>query len=233
VAVERVDPSGVITTFAGSTTCGYADSPTPLKAQFSSIAGLGQDSSGNLFVADSGNQRIRKISVDGIVTTVAGNGKTGTLVQGSVATASPLNSPADVGVDGAGNLYIADRYSYSILKVGPDGFISTFAGTSFGYTGDGGPANLARIGIPQAVKVDAGGAVWIADSQFHVIRKVAPDGTISTAAGTGTAGFTSDDNPGWASQLSVPNGLAIGPDGVYFSDGGNGRVRLLRAVTAP
>jgi hypothetical protein len=128
---------------------------------------------------------------------------------------------------------IADRNSYTIRKVGPGGLISTFAGTSYGYTGDGGPATLARIGIPQAVKVDAGGTVWISDSQFHVIRKVTPDGTISTVAGTGTAGFTSDDSPGWSSRVSTPTGLAIGPNGVYFSDSGNGRVRVLRAVTAP
>ena len=149
------------------------------------------------------------------------------------ATESPLNSPGDVAVDAAGNLYIADRNSYTVRRVTPDGSISTFAGTSYGNTGNGGPATLAKIGSPQAVKVDASGTVWITDSQNHVVRRVTPDGTISTAAGTGTAGFNSDDSPGWSSQLNAPNGLAVGPNGVYISDGGNGRVRWLSPVTAP
>ena len=204
--------------FAGSN-CGYADATTPAKALFSTLGGLAFDGAGNLFVADSGNQRVREVAADGTVSTVAGNGRP--------ATSSPIYTPSDVAVDAAGNLYIADRYNYCIRKVTPDGIIATVAGTPqvFGNMGDGGPATLARLGTPLAVKVDADGSLWVADSN-HVVRRVAPDGIISTVAGTGSPGFASE-GPAWASALFTPSGLAVTPNGVYVADSGSGRVRLL------
>jgi M6 family metalloprotease-like protein len=227
--VRKVDPAGAISVYAGSGTCGFADNSNPVKAQFSAIAGMTIDPAGNLYVADPTNQRVRKIDLDGSVTTVAGTGKSGAPIDGGPATSSPLNGPSDVAMDAAGNLYISDRSNYCVRMVTPDGTISTIAGipTKSGYSGDGGPATHAQFGSVSAVKVDANGYIWVADSSYHVVRSIAPDGTIRTVTGTGTVGASAGDGPAWAMQLNGPSGLAIGPNGVYVSDTGNGRVRLL------
>jgi M6 family metalloprotease-like protein len=227
--VRKVDPTGVISIYAGSSSCGFADNASAVKAQFSVLAGMAIDAVGNLYVADPSNQRVRKIGLDGSVTTVAGTGKSGAPVDGGPATSSPLNGPSDVAVDAAGNLYIADRSNYCVRMVTPDGTISTIAGipTKSGYSGDSGPATHALFGSVSAVKVDANGYIWVADSSYHVVRSIAPDGTIRTVTGTGTLGALAGVGPAWAMQLNGPSGLAIGPNGVYVSDTGNGRVRLL------
>ena len=127
----------------------------------------------------------------------------------------------------------------SVRKVTPDGVGSNFAGTprTFGYTGDTGPADRARFGLLQSAKIDSTGTLWVADVTYHVIRKITPDGIISTVAGTGSAGAAGTDGPAWASPLNAPYGLAIGPNGVYVADSANGRVACLypchRANTAP
>ena len=122
------------------------------------------DAAGNLYIADSGNNSIRKVAPNGTITTVAGNGTQGYSGDGGPATSAELNYPYGVAVDAAGNLYIADTSNYRVRKVTPDGTITTVAGNGTeGYSGDGGPATSAGLGMPQGVAVDAAGNLYIAD----------------------------------------------------------------------
>jgi sugar lactone lactonase YvrE len=225
--IRKIDSSGTISLLAGSY-YGYADSTTPAKVMFAGLGGIALDSAGNLYVADTGNQRIRKISPTGAVITVAGTGATGMPVDGVPATESPLNSPSDVAIDAGGNLYIADRNSYCVRKVTPGGTITTFAGTPkvYGNSGDGGPAASARFGTVESVKLAPDGSVWVSDSSFNVVRRIDPAGIITTVAGSGSPGFAVD-GPAWAAQLLTPTGLAVTTNGVYIADSGSARVLLL------
>jgi myo-inositol-hexaphosphate 3-phosphohydrolase/sugar lactone lactonase YvrE len=167
--------------------------------------------------------------LSGVVTNVAGTGAAGFAGDGGAATAARLASPRHLVMAGDGSLYIADGGNHRIRRIAPDGTISTVAGTgTAGSSGDGGPATAAAINTPHAVAVDAAGNLFIADSMSARIRKVTPDGTITTVAGTGVEGFSGDGGSGTAAKLRNPKGLEIGPDGaLYISDGLNHRVRRL------
>ncbi len=172
-----------INTYAGNGTAGFSgDSGAPTSAQLSSPLGLAFDSSGNLYIADSVNQRVRKIS-GGIITTVAGNGTEGYSGDGKAATSAELFGPSGVAVDSSGNLYIADTNNHVIRMVSTSGTITTIAGDNTGgYIGDGGPAIDAELEFPTGVAVDSSGNVYIADSGNRVIREIS-GGNINTIAG--------------------------------------------------
>jgi uncharacterized protein (TIGR03437 family) len=172
-----------INTYAGNGTAGFSgDGGAPASAQFSSPLGLTFDSSGNLYIVDSVNQRIRKIS-GGVISTVAGNGTGGYSGDGKAATSAELLSPSAVAVDSSGNLYIADTFNHVIREVATNGNISTIAGNNTGgYAGDGGAATVAELEFPSGVAVDSSGNVYIADSGNNVIREVSA-GTINTIVG--------------------------------------------------
>ncbi|MEZ4732369.1 MAG: hypothetical protein R3E79_35090 [Caldilineaceae bacterium] len=160
------------------------------------------DSSGNLYIADSFNYRIRKVDRSGAIFTVAGNGTRGAGGDGGPATDAQFNIPWGVTVDNSGNLYIADRYSSRIRKVDSSGTISTVAGNgTSGYSGDGGPAASAQLREPMGVTVDGSGNLYIADAINNRIRKVDSSGTISTVAGNGTSGYSGDGGPATSAQL--------------------------------
>jgi len=137
--------------------------------------------------ADTGAHRIRKITPDGKIQTIAGNGVVGFKGDGGPATAAELSIPQSLAIDANGNLYIADPPEHTIRKINPAGVITTFAGTpgGYGFAGDGGPANQARLYLPRAVAVDGGGNVWIADSANGRIREVTSNGVITTASDSG------------------------------------------------
>ncbi|MEP6714464.1 MAG: hypothetical protein ABJC09_02755 [Terriglobia bacterium] len=225
--IRKVTPAGIITTIAGNGTQGYSgDGNQAASAQLNNPWGVAVDSGGNVYIADKGNNRIRKVAAGGVITTVAGNGSQGYLGDGGPSTSSQLSAPNDVAVDGAGNLYVADLGNYRIRKVNPVGIITTVAGNGNSiYSDDGGPATSADL-YPTAVALDGGGNLYIAESQFFRIRKVTIVGIISTVAGNGFASFSGDGGPATSAQLFGPLGLAVDSGGnLYFSEHNGSRIR--------
>jgi RHS repeat-associated protein len=184
-------------------------------------------SDGSLYIADTGNHRIRRVGVNGIITTVAGSGPTGFNAPGDFsgdggpATEARLNAPVAVAASPDGSLYIADRNNHRVRRVGPDGIVTTVTGTGeAGFSGDGGPATEARLNGPSAVAVGPNGVVYIADQLNRRLRGVGPDGIITTVAGTGASGFAGDGGQAAEAQLSTPRDVAVASDGsLYIADG--------------
>ena len=216
--------NGVIATVAGGG-ASLGDNGPATSAQLALPYGIAVDSGGNLYVADWGNNRIRKVS-NGVITTVAGNGTRGFSGDNGLATAAQLANPQGIAVDSAGNLYIADFGNASIRKVS-NGIITTVAGNGTpGFSGDNGPATSAQLYLPYGVAVDSAGNLYIGDSGNNRIRKVS-NGVIATVAGNGTFGFSGDNGPATSAQLANPYGVAIDSAGnLYIGDSGNSRIRV-------
>ncbi len=237
--VRKVNAAtGIISAFAGSTTGGFAgDGAAATSAQLHSPSAVTLDSAGNVYIADTANNRIRKVNTSGIITTVAGSSavSTGLIGDGGLATSAILNSPRGVMVDSSGNLYIADSGNNRVRKVGTNGIINTIAGNgttgTVGMVGDGGPAINASLSVPVGMALDSSGNLYIADSGDNLIRKVTTNGNISSIAGNGESGYSpGDENLAIYAELNEPEGLAVdGSGNVYFSDTGN---EVIREVTA-
>ncbi len=228
--VRRIDPAGMITTIAGTGEAGFSGDGGPATAaRFAAPTGVAADAAGNLYVADFFNHRVRRIAPDGSISTIAGTGQSGFAGDGGPATAARLNLPYALALDSTGNVYVADRDNHRVRRIGPNGIITTFAGSGeAGFSGDGGPAAAARLNAPQGVAVDAAGNLYVADFLNHRVRRIAPEGSISTIAGTGEAGDSGDGGPATAAQLNRPIGVAVGPAGeVYVADSTNRRVRRI------
>ena len=223
--------SGIITTVAGNGNGTYSgDGGAATSASFFP-AGVAVDASGNLFIADYLNNRIRKVSAGGIITTVAGTGTQGFSGDGGPAISAELNKPNGVAVDASGNLFIADDYNQRIRKVSAGGIITTVAGDGTqGFSGDGGPATAASFYYPSWVTVDASGNIFIADTANCRIRKVSAGGIITTVAGNGTQAFSGDGGPAIAASLFEPHGLAVDASGnLFIADADNQRIREVSA----
>lgn len=204
------------------------DNRQALTAQLWAPNGLAFDAVGNLYIADTANHRVRKVTPAGVITTVAGNGISGLNGDGGPATQASLHSPYALVFDSAGNLYIADTSNHKIRKVAPDGIITTFAGNGQdGFGGDGGKATDARLNLPVGLAVDAGGNLLIADSANNRVRKVnASDGTIVTVAGNGSPGAAGDGGAATAAQLSQPVSVALDRNGnLFIADASNFLIR--------
>jgi trimeric autotransporter adhesin len=234
--VRKVTSAGLITTVAGNQNAGFSgDNGPALQASMSSPSSVAVGADGSIYIADFGNARIRKVTPDGIISTIAGNGIQGTAGDGGPATKASLWGPQQIALDGAGNVYVADELNSAIRKITPAGIMTTVAGTlgSGGYSGDGGPATKARLGDPSGVAVDAAGNLYIADANSDVIREVsASTGNISTIAGTGQAGFSGDGGPALAATFSNLKNVAVDSSGnVFVVDGDSNRIRRVSAGT--
>jgi sugar lactone lactonase YvrE len=222
--------SGTITTIAGTGAAGFSgDGGAATSAMLNLPTAVAVDAAGNLYIADTNNHRIRKITGT-TMTTVAGNGEQLYLNDGVAATQTGLDSPGGIAVDAAGNLYIADTRNQRVRKVTlSSGLISTVAGNgtkSFG--GDGGMASSASLATPRGVAVTPDGSIYLADSDNHRIRNVNVSGAISTAAGDGAQGFSGDTGPANLAMLDTPHAVAISSSGTAaISDTNNQRVRTI------
>ncbi len=221
-----LSPSAIISTIAGNGTAGFSgDGGAATSAALQDPQGVAVDSAGNVYFGDTTNQRVRKVTPDGIISTVAGNGIRGYSGDGGAATSAQLDYPFGVAVDSAGNLFITSVTA--IRRVTPGGIISTVAGNgTLGYSGDGGPATSAQLNSPYGVTVDSAGNLFISDTGNAVVRKVTPGGVISTYAGTGTNGYSGDGGQATQAQLSFPNGLAVDRAGdLFFAESINSIIR--------
>ena len=233
--IRKVTPNGTISTVAGNGSAGFSgDNGPAVNAQINTPTGVFADGSGNLYIADVGNQRIRKVDSAGIITTLAGNGAKAYGGDGGPAINASFYNAVRVAVDPSGNVLVADQSNHRIRRITPSGTITTFAGNGAGtpangaFSGDGGPATSASLNNPTALAVDAAGVVYIADQFNQRIRKVAVDGTITTIAGTGTAGFAGDGGPAAAALLNYPGGITVDAAGnLYFNDDINYRTRQI------
>ena len=236
--VRKITAStGNITTFAGMGPShqGYdGDGGPAIAATLYNPYSVAVDATENVYIADSQNKVIRKVTAStGIITTIAGNGVEGYSGDGGPATSAQLFLPQGVAVDGSGNVYIADNGSHVVRMVTTSsGNITTLAGNgTAGFGGDGGPATSATFSSPQGLAVDVSGNVYVADAANNVVRKInASTGNISTVAGNGAQGYSGDGGPAIAAKLFAPVGVALdGSGNLYIADDNS----VIRKVTKP
>jgi len=222
--IRKVTPAGVVTTLAGSAGQNGSADGTGAAASFSYPSGVAVDGAGNVYVADSDNNTIRKVTAAEVVTTLAGSVGLSGSADGTGAAAR-FSYPTGVAVDGAGNVYVADYYNDTIRKVTPAGVVTTLAGTAGQYGSADGTGATARFSYPTGVAVDGAGNVYVADSDNNTIRKVTPAGVVTTLAGSsGQQG--SADGTGAAASFYNPRGVAVdGSGNVYVADSDNNTIR--------
>jgi uncharacterized repeat protein (TIGR01451 family) len=235
--IRMVATDGTISTVAGSGSGGYSGDGGPaIHAGLQAPQGVAVDTAGNIYIADTYNQVIRMVGLDGNISTVAGTAHTtGFSGDGGPAVNAQFSTPMSVAVDAAGNVYIADYSNNRIRKLlVADGTISTVAGNgSNSDSGDGGAATLASLHTPHGVAVDAAGNIYIATVGSKVRKVSAADGTISTLAGTGVPGYSGDGGLATSAQLSQPSAVAVSASGeVYIADTGNSVIRMVTPAGA-
>jgi RHS repeat-associated protein len=242
--IRRVTPDGIINTVVGTGVAGFSGDGGPAReARLLGPYGLAFGPDGSLYISERGNRRIRRVAADGIISTVAGNGvvcspQTNPCGDGGTALAASLIDPWDVTVSPDGSLYIADAGAGRIRRVGPDGILRTVAGrgtaAGCGFSGDGGPATNACLNLPTGVAVGSDGTLYIADQINQRIRRVGPDGIITTMAGTGQncnphTDPCGDGGPATQARFHDPFDLTLGPDGsLYVAEEQNDRLRVIR-----
>jgi uncharacterized protein (TIGR03437 family) len=235
--VRRVDSNGTITTVAGNGVAAYSGDGGPaVNASLHDPTGVAVDSAGNLYIADAFNDRIRKVDLNGVITTIAGTGVGGLGGDGAAATTAMLDCPTRIAFDAFGNLFIADQCNHRIRKVDRNGIITTVAGSGTpgaalgGFSGDGGAATAAQFKHPTAVTIDNGGNMYITDQLNNRVRRVDRNGIVTTVAGSGVQGFSGDGGPATAAALSTPGAVAVDAAGtLYVADNVNNRIRRVGA----
>ncbi len=227
--IRRVDSSGIISTFAGSGVVGFeGDGGEATAAQFRSPQDVAFGPDGSFYISDSVNRRIRKITPDGIIQTIAGNGGFGSLGDGGPALQASFSSPEGIDVDDAGNIYIADPIAQVVRKVDTNGIITRFAGGG-SLNADGIPALDAQFGNPMDVSITASGAFLIPDRRANKIRMVSPNGIISTVAGNGVFGFGGDGGLATGAKFAQPIHAVMDRHGnILITDSQNHRIRRVK-----
>lgn len=235
--IRKVGPDGIIqTAVSGKAASSVFQKPDPdqipaTRAHLLFPEGIAADREGGFFVADTSDRLVRKVTAAGQISTVAGKTPVANRISlsgdGGPGPKAELSFPTGLVVNSAGDLFIADTENHRIRKLGRDGNITTIAGTGTpGFSGDGGPATQAQLYEPWGLALDSKGDLFIADASNHRIRKMAPDGKISTVAGTGTAGLSGDEGPAAAAQLNHPLAVAVDSrDNLFIVDQLNYRVR--------
>lgn len=241
--VRKVTRDGVISTVAGggspnsclpsTALANVGDHGPGVDAVLCQPHGLAIDGQGNLYIADTANNRIRKLDRNGIISTVAGTGQAGQGRDGQPAGEAQLNAPEGLALDKEGELFIADSGNDIVRKIRADGTIVTVAGDgNAGYSGDRGPGPKAQLNLPLGLAVDDFDNLYIADAANNSIRKVDLSGTITTLAGNGRPAWSGDNSLASAAELSQPVGLAVGKSSeLYVADEGNNRIRLIHLTS--
>ena len=233
--VSKVNTAGIITRFAGDGTLtpGFSgDGDLAIHALLNYPTGVASDALGNVYITDRENHRIRKVSVSGTISTIAGNGFPGFFGEGVPATAAEMASPGDLFIDVAGNIYFSDNGNSRVRKINAAGIITTIAGDgTVGMGLEGVPATSTPVREVAGVCADAAGNVYIAEVYYNRIRKISPAGIITTVAGTGTAGYSGDGTPATAARLNNPACVRLNPSGeLLISDVQNHRIRKVDAA---
>ena len=242
VRVRKIDTTtGIIDTVAGNGGFGFGgDNGPAVDAQFESPQYAVVDAAGNIYIADRGNDRVRKVDTAGIITTAAGNGTSTFGGDTGPAINAQLRRPSGVVVDDSGTIFIADHLNHRIRKIDPTGIITTIAGrfgdgvlaNSGGFSGDGGPAVDAQLSSPYGLALDSTGTLFIADENNNRIRKIDANGIITTVVGDGTLGFGGDDGPATEAQMRRPGAIAFdASDNLYIADTSNHRIRRVDQAT--
>lgn len=220
--IRKITPAGIMSTVAGADAAGFADG-TSGAARFRLPWRSAVDAAGNIIVADRDNHRIRKITPDGMVSTIAGTGTAG-FADGDKNTAQ-FNQPLDVAVDATGNIYVADNLNHRIRKIDPDGNVTTLAGDGTAAYADG-TGTAAKLRNPSGITLDAEGNVLVADRLNHRIRKITPQGVVTTLAGEGISGFRDGDAS--LARFADPYGIAVDKNGnIIIADLNNAKIRKL------
>ena len=224
--VIRVDPTGDVTTVAGTGERGHSgDGGSATQATLGVPWDVAVDAGGSLYISE-GN-RIRKVDTSGIISSIAGTGEKGFSGDGGPASEARINDARGIAVDNDGNVYFVDRGNARVRRIDTSGVITTIAGNGeVGYSGDGGTATDASLNKPEHLWVDAWGNIYVADTYNSRVRRIGIDGTITTVAGNGNKSFTGDGGLAMKAGLSKFSGVVIGPDGaLYIADSGHNRIR--------
>jgi uncharacterized protein (TIGR03437 family) len=226
--VRRVGPTGTISNFAGGGSTASGDNGPADQARLSFPSGIARDNAGNVYIADRNNHRIRRVSPDGVISTIAGTGEAGISGDGGDAKRARLNLPSSVAIDG-NVLYIADTGNHAIRRVQSSGVIDTLAGTGEpGYDGDNLAGVRSRLNTPSYVIADRQGGILVADTGNHRIRRFLPSGRLINVAGTGKAASEGDGGPAIDAAVWRPRGLALDDSGaLYFTEIESGRIRRI------
>jgi len=228
--VRKIDPNGVISSIAGNGKFTYSgDGGAAVSSELNGPTGVFSDHQGNVYITDIGNGRVREITTQGNIITIAGNGSYGFSGDGGPATAASFKDPTGIVSDDSGNVYITDVFNNRVRRINRNGIITTIAGNGIaGYSGDGGPATLAALYYPTGVTIDNLGNIYVADEDNNRIRKISTGGIITTVAGNGMASYSGDGGAATLAGLNFPAGVTVDKmNNLYIADANNNCVRIV------